>query len=227
MTSSDHGPLDALDTELRLADAPAVFCVWVSEAGEVSGVVEACRADGRAPRVLSGRAGLDLFLGGDPGSASGPVLIERGLSSVPRQERRGYNRARQLLLGARVVVLVEPAGEESSLRTDYPDIFSIARSHHRVGAPRDLDEPGWIAVDPRPAAPVPAGMNIPCPRCGRPMEKGRTTLTFHEAPEASRTQAVDGWICPCGERYVPGPAGREAHARAFGLANGAGAVGRA
>lgn len=213
MTTPVQESIRSLEAELALADAPALFCVWVADDEAKRGVTEACRAGGRAVSILAGRAGLDVAIAG---TAPGLLLVEGGLSSVPVQDRPAINQARQrLLTGQAVIVLVEPRGEESSLRADYPDVFSVARSHHRVGAPPDLDEPDHF-VPARGEAVSPSSLTmIPCPRCGKTMTPGRTTISFRMAPEATRTQGVDGWVCPCGEHYVPGSVAREAYARAF------------
>ena len=63
------------------------------------------------------------------------------------------------------------------------------------------------------AGPVPA-----CPKCGARPVRGRTRITFHYAPSATREQEVDAWVCPCGEAYIPGDAARAAHAAAFASA---------
>jgi len=56
---------------------------------------------------------------------------------------------------------------------------------------------------------------IPCPRCERWLERGEVTLTFRHAPPSSREQRVQGYVCGCGEYYVPGKTARDAHHRAF------------
>jgi YgiT-type zinc finger domain-containing protein len=216
MTQLTQERQHALEVELGLAEAPAVFCVWLDDPQALATVTAACRASGSEPRLLAGREGLERYLAEENTPASGVVLIEAGLSSVPRPERQKVNRARQRLLRAQVVVLVERQEEESALRVDYPDIFSIAKSHHRIGLPSE-DEPPFIAAPraTRRLPEIPPDFVIPCPRCGEVMRRGRTTLTFHLAPEATRSQEVDGWVCSCGERYVPGDIAQEAHRRAF------------
>src|SRR5262249_6721638 len=59
---------------------------------------------------------------------------------------------------------------------------------------------------------------VECPRCGGQMQRRQVALSFKHAPEASRSQEVEAWVCSCGERYVPGPAARAAYLRAFGRA---------
>jgi hypothetical protein len=54
-----------------------------------------------------------------------------------------------------------------------------------------------------------------CPKCGKVPTFGTTTLTFRYAPVESQTQTVQGWICECGEKYVPGEIAKQAHHRAF------------
>lgn len=56
---------------------------------------------------------------------------------------------------------------------------------------------------------------IPCPRCEEVLQPGEVTLTFEHAPAESREQRVRGFVCKCGEYYVPGETAREAHHRAF------------
>jgi hypothetical protein len=56
---------------------------------------------------------------------------------------------------------------------------------------------------------------IPCPRCGELLQPGEVTLTFEHAPTQAKEQRARGFVCPCGEHYVPGQAARDAHQRAF------------
>ena len=56
---------------------------------------------------------------------------------------------------------------------------------------------------------------IPCPRCGEILQPGDTTLVFEDAPPGQKEQRVFGWVCPCGEAYVPGQTAKAAHAAAF------------
>lgn len=56
---------------------------------------------------------------------------------------------------------------------------------------------------------------IECPKGHGVLERGTTTITFQHAPASRRVQPVEGWVCRCGEAYVPGEIAREAHRRAF------------
>jgi hypothetical protein len=57
--------------------------------------------------------------------------------------------------------------------------------------------------------------SIPCPKCGEILVRGAVTIDFEYAPRASYRQVVDGWVCPCGESYVPGHRARAAYILAF------------
>jgi hypothetical protein len=56
---------------------------------------------------------------------------------------------------------------------------------------------------------------VECPRCQSKLSRGTVTLTFRQAPAATQAQQVQGWVCPCGEFYVPGETARDAYLRAF------------
>jgi hypothetical protein len=75
-----------------------------------------------------------------------------------------------------------------------------------LGRP-DEDEPGHALSKPEPI--------IPCPVCKTPLRPSKVALTFEHAPEESATQHVPGFLCDCGEFYVPGDVARDAHRRAF------------
>jgi len=56
---------------------------------------------------------------------------------------------------------------------------------------------------------------VDCPRCKSKLNRGTATLTFRQAPPATQKQAVEAWVCSCGEFYVPGEIAKEAYLRAF------------
>ncbi len=78
------------------------------------------------------------------------------------------------------------------------------------------------AIDVRGATVINAGVAhtkaprmIACPRCRNMLKEGTTVLRFRLAPEPTRAQQVEGWVCDCGEAYVPGVVAKAAHRRAF------------
>ena len=88
------------------------------------------------------------------------------------------------------------------------DFESVARS-----LPGAVTRGSTLIVDGRPQ--LKRSPKISCPRCGRNMEPGRTTLVFRHAPPRTRKQRVHAWVCRCGETYIPGTIAREAYRRAF------------
>lgn len=64
---------------------------------------------------------------------------------------------------------------------------------------------------------------IECPSCGGVLRPGKATIVFQHAREGSREQEVDGFVCECGEQYVPGDTARAAYQRAM-RCSGASAV---
>ena len=109
--------------------------------------------------------------------------------------------------------------EDSSNLDFYQDDFlldntgaiSIASVRDRLPA---IDVRGATVINAG-AAHTKAPRMIACPRCGNMLKEGTAVLRFRLAPELRRMQEVEGWVCDCGEAYVPGAAAKAAHRRAF------------
>lgn len=153
------------------------------------------------------------------------------------EDRPAVNAARdRLLTSGRKLVLVEPTASMSDLKRDFPDMLSVVREIFEVHPIYERDYlydsgEAWRlrTIAARLPAVITAGATIiqggrvhfknapqvVCPRCGQTLLAGSTTLTFCHAPPAQQEQVVSGWVCQCGEAYVPGAIAREAHAAAF------------
>ena len=110
------------------------------------------------------------------------------------------------------------SGDSSSLDFFQDDFLSDNTGAISVTSVRDR----LPAVDVRGVTVINAGAVhtkapriIACPRCGNMLKEGMTVLRFKLAPEPTRAQHVEGWVCDCGEAYVPGVAAKAAHGRAF------------
>ena len=172
-------------------------------------------------------------------------VVSGAFSTIPAAARYTLNAGRDRLLDlGRKLVFVEPATQEVELRRDLPDIFSVVRevfhvtaAAHEHAAPiyehDDLFDTGGACrlatiasrlppVVTRGSAIIHGGkvhfkapQAVPCPKCGTILTRGKTTIDFEYAPSSTRHQIVDGWVCPCGESYVPGSRARAAYLRAF------------
>jgi hypothetical protein len=230
----------SLEWVLQATEGSALFVVWQDDAKELELVSKVSSSANKSIARLQTTEGsrLPLLVSEYPITSPGILLVAGGLSSVPIEERHWINFARiRLLRPDAAVVLVEPASEERALRRDYPDIFSIARACFYLNRPSYEDDYLWNTIASERLAhfagslppvftlgsiivdhgvPQFKGSPVPnCPRCGKSLHKGATTLTFRLAPPATQTQPIEGWICACGERYIPGPIAREAHRKAF------------
>lgn len=227
----------SLQWVLNTVEAPALFVLWQDDVRDLAFVRGATR---KQLHVLDSSAGKHLpsrLVEQQPTSEE-VVVMPAALSSVPPEERPWVNLARnRLLLAKQTVLFVEPTSQEPTLRRDFPDIFAIVRGSFHLQQPLYEDDYLWntgeagrlaaLAATLPPLFSVgsilvergtPQFKGSPvsnCPRCGNYLHLGPTTLTFRFAPVERQTQAVEGWVCSCGERYVAGENAREAHRRAF------------
>jgi YgiT-type zinc finger domain-containing protein len=170
----------------------------------------------------------------------GVDVVAGALSALPANQRAAVNASRDriLELGTKLV-FIEPMSKKYELYRDFPDLFSVVRSAVHISGPAFEDDhlfdnsPAWrlstIACRlpqaiTRGATLIHQGVvhskdspRIECPKCGEVLVRGTTQITFTHAPEATRIQRVSGWVCPCGEAYVPGEIAQAAHRRAFSL----------
>jgi hypothetical protein len=226
---------------LAESDATAIFIVWQEDLNpaQVSGI---CRSAGLVPTVIP-PGHLDWiepgFQGGDARDRNTAWILPGCLSTLHGEDRIALNDSRERILAlGRKLIFVEPYGEESSLREDYPDIFGVARrSFHleiigndelfdngnansleslRRAYPPSSTRGSIVFVQGKPN--FKASPKIPCPKGHGFLQRGQTMIAFQHAPTESRVQAVDGWVClTCGEAYVPGAIASRAYRRAFSL----------
>jgi hypothetical protein len=225
--------LEALDP----SHAPAVFVVWQEDV-DPAPILEICRsADAGRVETMEPEWLPRIFEGKSAEDAATVLVLPCGLSGIPTAERPRFNAARDRILGlGKKILFVENFREESALRDDYPDIFSVVRhSFHLeiIGDDYLFDNGSAGQLETLRAAYPPsfargsvlfshgkpsfkAAPKIECPNGHGFLKRGKTTISFQHAPATNRDQIVDGWVCPdCGESYVPGDVARLAHARAF------------
>ncbi|MHB1558069.1 MAG: hypothetical protein ACYC61_11450 [Isosphaeraceae bacterium] len=233
-----NGLRTALDA-LAESDATAILIAWQEDADPET-VCETCQSVGLAPLVIQpGDLGW-IRHREEPEAADRTSMVwvlPRCLSALAGEDRLAFNESREEILAlGKKLIFVEPYGEESSLREDYPDIFAIARrSFHleRVGNDELFDNGGAnglesvrrsyppsmtrgsiVFIHGKPSFKAPP--RIPCPNGHGLLEPGPTSITFEFAPAKGRVQPVDGWVCrTCGEAYVPSETARAAYKRAF------------
>jgi hypothetical protein len=231
---------DRLEWALDASEAPSLFFVWQEDPDNLAPILEICRSAHMTPDVVE-PGGPPWFrepIQEGPIGRPGVVILPCGLSSIPPPERQALNIARERILEmGHKLVFVEPTHEERSLRRDFPDIFSIVRDNIRLdpplsendllfdsgGAcgletlrrvlPQVLTHDSIVVIQGEPLFKAPP--RIECPKGHGLLERGMTMITFQHAPASRRVQPVEGWVCRCGEAYVPGEIAREAHRRAF------------
>jgi hypothetical protein len=214
---------------------PAAYCVWCDPVMRLDLPYRSSTA------TVFGSDGGDL-LGRLPNLASqsahhGVVVLRDWLSALAPVEKRSLDVQREQLLRLdKKLIFVESTTQERAIRRELPNVISIVREHFRLVRPSWDDDDMWpAAAEPwdRFAARLPkfhshgsilyidgkahfkAGPVDACPKCGARPVRGTTQITFRYAPAETRDQQVVGWVCPCGEAYVPGDVAREAHRRAF------------
>ena len=79
------------------------------------------------------------------------------------------------------------AGGLETIRASLPALLMAGETIIRHGRPR-----------------FKAPRKISCPRCTSELRRGKVTIVFRHAPAGEREQQVEGWVCDCGEAYVPG-----------------------
>ena len=225
---------------LRNAGQPALFCAWKNDVSEVAAVLESCRAAGADAELidLAGTAWIDRLAEQEAASVNHVAVLRRGLSAVLLSDRPGVNLRRDAILAIpRKIVFVEPTDQEGPLKRDFADIFSCVRDNFYFDPPpyeEDFlfDNTHAVsfesvarrlpAVETKGSTIIEAGIahykvkpRIECPRCGRQLRPGRTTLRFRHAAEQTRNQEVQAQVCECGEAHVSGDVARAAHQRAF------------
>jgi len=241
--ASEEALSDALAWALDAAAPPAMVVVFQRSAVDVSVPLAACRSVTESVIAVATPGSDWLSRGLSAGGAAAPPQIELlvgALSSIPGNQRSVFNAARDLILTLkRKIVFVEAEDKSTELHRDFPDVFACVRQEFHL---QDFDDDEDYLFDSggarrlstlarrlppiikRGVTLIEGGRvhfksppQIPCPKCGRILERGIATIVFQLAPEATQRQTAPGWVCPCGESYVPGPAARAAHARAFGL----------
>lgn len=245
MRRSELLALEELAWALDASGKPSLFAIFY----EAVNVDELALEIGRrvTSEVVLLKPGIDIesTLRADLERRQRPVIdiLSNALSQVPQAERASVNASRDRILElGTTLVLVEPAAKKAELYRDFPDLFAVARSVFNLSDSSLEDDylfdnsPAWrlntIAARLPPAFTRGATLiqqgrtfpkappQIPCPKCGQILVRGTTELIFVHAPEATRTQQVAAWVCPCGESYVPGRTAKAAHHRAFGTAQG-------
>ena len=239
---SDEQLTDYLTFALKETDRPAMFFVFQDRLESVPWLLDTCRQVTTSVGVVEPKGrDLESLLRSEQEMSPPPEidLVIGAFSTVTPSSRYHLNAARDRLLDLhRKMVFVEPLLAEPELRRDLPDIFSVVRSVFHLTAPMyehdvlfDTGGANRLAtiashlppVVARDSALVHGGKvhfkappTVPCPRCGRILTRGTTTIDFEYAPRASRRQRVEGMgRCACGEAYVPGHRARAAYIRAF------------
>lgn len=96
-------------------------------------------------------------------------------------------------------------------------LFDTASAHSMASLgrslPRVVTRGPTLILEGRPQFKSPP--RIPCPRCDHELQRGTTIIIFKNAPVGCRKQEVEGWVCECGETYVPGDIARAAYQAAF------------
>lgn len=244
---SEEQLTEYLTFALAETDRPAMFFVFQDRPESVPWLLQTCRQVSMSVGVVEAKGGdLESLLRSEQEMSRPPEinLVIDAFSTAPASSRYRLNAARDRLLDLnRKMVFVEPALAEPELRRDLPDIFSVVRTVFHFTSPVyehdvlfDTGGANRLAtiashlppVVARDAVLVRGGKvhfkappTIPCPKCGGILTRGTTTIDFEYAPRASRRQVVEGWVCACGEAYVPGPRARAAYIRAFSQAEGA------
>jgi hypothetical protein len=238
---SDEQLAEYLAFALEEADKPSWFVVFQNRLESIPWLLNTCHEVTRSVNVVDvGGRDLESMLRAEQQASRPPEIdiVNGAFSTIPQAARYTLNAGRDRLLDlGRKLVFVEPATQELELRRDLPDIFSVVREVFHFTAPMyehdDLFDTGGAcrlaAIASRLPPVVTSGSAIlhggkvhfkappatPCPKCGTVLTRGKTTIVFEYAPSSTRHQIVDGWVCPCGESYVPGSQARAAYLRAF------------
>jgi hypothetical protein len=238
---SDEQLDEYLPFALRETDKPAMFVVFQNRPESISWLLNTLHQVTRSVGVLDVRGhDLESMLVSELEASRAPEIdiVNGAFSTIPKAARYNLNAGRDRLLDlGRKLVFVEPATEELELRRDLPDIFSVVREVFHFTPPiyehDDLFDTGGACRLATIASRLPpvvargsailhggkvhfkAPPAIPCPKCGTVLTRGKTAIDFEYAPSSTRHQIVDGWVCPCGESYVPGSRARAAYLRAF------------
>ena len=213
----------ALSWALATDAHPAVYCIWFDPTMRLNLAIPPDTA------TVLGSDGGDL-LGRLPSLVSqspahGVVVLRDWLSALTPVEKRSLDVHREQLLQLdKKLIFIELTTQERALRRELPSVMAIVREHFRLVRPSWDDDDMWPApAEPwdRFAARLPkfyshssilyidgeahfkAGPVDACPRCGARPVRGTTQITFRYAPAETRDQQVVGWVCPCGEPYVP------------------------
>jgi hypothetical protein len=238
---SDEQLAEYLTFALGEADKPSMFVIFQNRLESLPWIMSTCHQVTRSVGFVDVRGGdLESMLLAEQQMSRPPEIdvVAGAFSTIPADARYALNAGRDRLLDlGRKLIFVEPAIAEAELRRDFPDIFSVVRGvfHHTspIYEHDDRFDTGGACrlstiasrlppVVTRGSAIVHGGKVhfkapsvILCPRCGKALERGKATIFFEYAPRESSRQAVDGWVCSCGESYVPGPKARAAYIRAF------------
>lgn len=232
--------LAEFQTLFEIAPTPSIYLLW-GDSVEATGFLQVCRES--AFPVLRLRATNEFWIQSLPGLDFGDTntrgfVIEGGLSSIAQSLRPTINGIRERFLTfSRPVFLSESIEFEKQLREDFPDLFAVIRQEFYLETSitsgeeacssiaggsldrlvRQLPDPhvkGSLIYSQGKVHFKGAAVDR-CPRCGKTPKWLPTTLTFRHAPVATQVQTTQGWVCECGEKYVPGMLAKEAHQRAF------------
>jgi histidyl-tRNA synthetase len=221
--------IEYLATSLQLGQEIAVL--WTGEGSSDVDERAVCERAGRDSVVIDARHDPDWI-------ASIERLTDPHQVAIVRNALVGSTEARQPMLREKLialhrsVLLVERASDCGTIQSDFPGFFRGGITTYDISSDEEFDTGNAFRLE-RIAASLPPAVTrgetlivngrvqrkspevIDCPKCGTTMTRGTTTITFNDAPKATRVQSVDGWICNCGESYIPGPVARAAHERAF------------
>ncbi|MCI0639287.1 MAG: hypothetical protein L0Y72_30050 [Gemmataceae bacterium] len=218
---------------MRETPAPAMFLAWASTEN-FQFLLQRLGGQAAQPTLIQDH--IEHVEGGE--ALPEIVFVKEGFSRLSAEQRRILNLHRDSLLafGTKMVV-VEPFEKHRALVKDLPDVFSILRQFD-LTAPVFEDDFLWNTADANRLSLISSHLKLPvakgsviidqsghahykgppvdiCPRCGAKLRYGATQLTFKHAPVETQVQPVEGWVCPCGEKYVPGETARQAYLRAF------------
>ena len=221
--------VEALILELRLDTTISIL--YTGPGGDLTVVRALCQRAGLTASEVDAPASV-LWFSELEAQVSEVVIVTGALSrSTERQDPALRER---LIALKRSILLVEPEEMKGELPKFFPGFFRGGFSQYSLSSDHQFDTGNSYPLS-RIASTLPPAVTrgetlivggrvrrksteiLDCPACGKPMRRGSTTITFHDAPEAMRVQNVDGWISDCGESYVPGSIAKEAHKRAFAM----------